>query len=141
MKAYFTVEAACIIPAVLGIYVFLIYIMFYQYDRCVLEQDVALLVLKEQWSFDDGTEAEVGQLQALNRYPAFSLQDDELIKEKGKIRARAKGIVNMPFYSMIPGVHEKRWQLEATFSCPEMHAVEWIRLSRKIMEGIGNVGD
>ena len=41
-NAYFTVEAALIIPLVLGILVFLIFIMFYQYDRCLLEQDIGI---------------------------------------------------------------------------------------------------
>lgn len=42
-KAYFTVEAALIMPLVLGCYLFVIGMMFFQYDRCVLEMNMARL--------------------------------------------------------------------------------------------------
>ena len=43
---YFTVEAAIVLPVVLGVYVFLITVLLVQYDRCVLEQDMASMIVK-----------------------------------------------------------------------------------------------
>lgn len=43
---YFTVEAAIVLPMVLGVYVFLITVLFVQYDRCILEQDMASMIVK-----------------------------------------------------------------------------------------------
>ena len=34
------------LPAVLGVYLFLIVILFIQYDRCLLEQDMASMLIK-----------------------------------------------------------------------------------------------
>ncbi|MDR2044737.1 MAG: hypothetical protein LBQ15_10330 [Clostridium sp.] len=46
MKGYFTVEAALILPLVLWVYLFLINLMIYQYDRCLLEQDTGVVALR-----------------------------------------------------------------------------------------------
>ena len=45
IDAYFTVEAACVIPIMLGVTILIISLMIYQYDRCLLEQDVSLYIL------------------------------------------------------------------------------------------------
>lgn len=132
MKAYFTVEAACILPIVFGVYVFLIYGMFYQYDRCLLEQDVALQVLKEQW----GTEQTIGELE---QYLAFRLEDNVLKKGNGKVEAYASGTVAVPFKELMTWTDNENWRMEATFSSANVDYAEWIRLRRKIMEDIENV--
>lgn len=51
--AYFTVEASLLIPTVLVIFVLLIYLSFYLYDRCLIVQDAYILcfrssILKEE---------------------------------------------------------------------------------------------
>ncbi|MDE6673509.1 MAG: hypothetical protein K2K19_01660 [Acetatifactor sp.] len=45
-EGFFSVEAALVLPAVLGVYVFLIVMLFLQYDRCLLEQDMASMMIK-----------------------------------------------------------------------------------------------
>ena len=132
MKAYFTVEAACVLPIVFGVYIFLIYGMFYQFDRCLLEQDVALQVLKEQW----GTEQKTGELE---QYLAFIPEDNVLKKGNGKVQAYAGGTVAVPFKELMAWTGTDNWRIEATFSGIDVDFTEWIRISRKIMEGIENV--
>ena len=44
--AYFTVEAAMVFPIVLSTVLFIIYTMFFQYDRCLLEQDIGVIALR-----------------------------------------------------------------------------------------------
>lgn len=46
MSGYFSVEAALVLPAVLSVYLFLIVMLFVQYDRCLLEQDMASMLIK-----------------------------------------------------------------------------------------------
>lgn len=132
MKAYFTVEAACVLPIVFGVYIFLIYGMFYQYDRCLLEQDVALQVLKEQW----GTEQKAGELE---QYLAFIPEDNALKKGNGKVQAYAGGTVAVPFKELMVWTGTDNWRIEARFSGIDVDFTEWIRISRKIVEGIENV--
>lgn len=45
-KGYMTVEAALVLSIVFAVYVFLIQSFMWIYDRCVLEQDMATLVLR-----------------------------------------------------------------------------------------------
>lgn len=53
--AYFTVEAALIMPMVLALYVLIIYASFFMYDRCVAEQDAYILCMREGTRKDEGT--------------------------------------------------------------------------------------
>ena len=46
-EAYFTVEAALIVPVVVCIFVMIIYLSFYLYDRCVLTQDCYVLSYRQ----------------------------------------------------------------------------------------------
>lgn len=46
ISGYFSVEAALVLPMVLGVYLFLIGVLFVQYDRCLLEQDMASMLIK-----------------------------------------------------------------------------------------------
>lgn len=46
-EAYFTVEAALVMPVVLCILVMIIYLSFYLYDRCVLAQDCYVLSYRQ----------------------------------------------------------------------------------------------
>lgn len=38
--AFFTVEAAILYPLVLAVIVLMVYLLFFQYDRCLLDQDI-----------------------------------------------------------------------------------------------------
>lgn len=44
---YLTVEAACIVPMTIVIIALLIYLAFFMYDRCVLDQDSYILSYRE----------------------------------------------------------------------------------------------
>lgn len=44
--AYFTVEAALVLPMVIGVILFVIYVQFFLYNRCLMEQDAQSLALK-----------------------------------------------------------------------------------------------
>ena len=38
--AYFTVEAAILYPIILSVILLMTYLLLFQYDRCLLEQDI-----------------------------------------------------------------------------------------------------
>ncbi len=52
--AYMTVEASLLMPMVLCLFVILIYVSFYLYDRCVFQQDAYILCLRESIQKDEG---------------------------------------------------------------------------------------
>lgn len=52
-NAYFTVEAAMVMPIVVFVIALLIYLGLFQYDRCLREQDMGMQTLRStenQWS-------------------------------------------------------------------------------------------
>lgn len=127
MKAYFTVEATCILPLVLGIYVFLIYGMFYRYDRCLLEQDAALMVMRE---------SEVLAERGTDRYLAFCWKERELNQGIGTATAKVAGSVAVPFGNMRKWADSNGWELEVTFKRWEIEPTSWIRLYEKVKKGL-----
>jgi len=85
-NAYFTVEAALVLPVVIGAILFVIYMMLFQYDRCLLEQDIGGIAL---WGSiveaSDTAELEqkVRQLEAAAKaepIPAEIVPDEETIR-------------------------------------------------------------
>ena len=46
LGGYFSVEAALVFPLVMGTILLLIYLGFYQYDRCMLEFDMGTIALR-----------------------------------------------------------------------------------------------
>ena len=123
MRAYFTVEAACILPIIFGVYVFIIYAMLYQYDRCLLEQDVALLVLKTDWEENRSAALSGEQINESEAYLVLELEENVLKEEWGEISAWAKGKVNIPFYG--------DWGMKVSYTCGQIRPVDWIRMKQK----------
>ena len=46
IEGYFTVEAAMVLPIVIAVILMIIYMWFFQYNRCLMEQDTAILALR-----------------------------------------------------------------------------------------------
>lgn len=44
-NAYLTVEAALVFPIVISVILFIVYMLIFQYDRCLLEQDLGAMAL------------------------------------------------------------------------------------------------
>jgi hypothetical protein len=56
--AYFTVEASYILPMVLMIFIIIIYLAFYLYDRCLFAQDSYILCYRESYVKNGGDRPE-----------------------------------------------------------------------------------
>ena len=80
-------------PLMLGIYVFLIFIMFYRYDRCLLDQDTGLMAMQQSTQLRGG--------RTTDRYLAFRWSDKSVRDEWGKVTAYAEGSVQMPFARLL----------------------------------------
>ena len=44
-NAYFTVEAALVFSITISVILFVVYLLLFQYDRCLLEQDMGAMAL------------------------------------------------------------------------------------------------
>ena len=79
-----TVEATCLLPLVMFIIIFLIYIGFYMYDKCLAKQDNSReLIRLEQikWKSDEVIMAEYNELESewyYDKYICFDKGDKAL---------------------------------------------------------------
>ena len=83
-EAYFTVEAALIVPVVVCIFVMIIYLSFYLYDRCVLTQDCYVLSYRQ--SIEKGKADRAGTAAAKDQFgqKLFMLSSMQTEKSEGK---------------------------------------------------------
>lgn len=124
MKGYFTVEAACVLPMILGIYVFLIYAMFYQYDRCLAEQEAVVAAMEEKFEAASGEQG----------YLAWQTDAKNITIEKGRTKVLIEGSVAVPFAALRQWITGEGWKVKAVFDTNRAEPTTWIRNIKKIME-------
>lgn len=105
--AYFTVEAALILPIVMLFTVMMIFLAFYSYDRCVMEHSAYEAALRGACShFDTAEEAKSAADEAareLIREKLFAIQDfdyDVSVDAKS-VTVTYHCVVNMPFVTWL----------------------------------------
>lgn len=103
---YFTVEASLIMPMVLCIYVILIYVGFFLYNRCVATQDAYVLCFRESihkdeslWSYPDGGVVRAEEEnQVGTKYLAIKSKSTSVRAEGAIIRYSGEGNVAPPLF-------------------------------------------
>ena len=122
-NAYMTVEAGLVLPIIIVIFIFLFAMLVFQYDRCLLEQDMAMMVL---WGLtaqldeaEDSQEQIEGKLQEIywDKYVLWTM--DEL---------RA-GVKHHRFFVSGAGetVLGKRWETKTEYDYELYDPVSFIR--------------
>lgn len=98
--AYFTVEAAILYPIILSVILLMTYLLLFQYDRCLLEQDIgkATVLSGSKWTLTKEQLNDYMQKKALhfneekyiaweNEDPLWNLEKNDVILEKtGRLR-------------------------------------------------------
>ena len=112
-EGFFSVEAALVLPIVLGVYLFLIVMLFLQYDRCLLEQDMASIMVKAG-SYEGTPQQTMEYLQELTaqwerkRYLWIAPQAPYFTIQGSQIRLEATGEYTVPILGLsaeLGGVH------------------------------------
>ncbi len=99
--AYFTVEAALIVPVAICIFVMVMYMSFYLYDRCVMTQDCYVLSYRQsiEKAGRDRAGDETMLEQSGNRL--FMLSDMQTGSSDGRIvEVRANGEMEPPLFGL-----------------------------------------
>lgn len=105
VKAYFTLEAVLVLPLVLGVIGVVLFLLAYQYDRLVLEQDMGMLSVRIS-SFDvswDETGQEFARLQqglAREKYLLGTWKAPELDVSPGRVSV--SGQLQLPLWMWGP---------------------------------------
>lgn len=119
INGYFSVEAALVLPAVLGVYLFLIVILFVQYDRCMLEQDMASMLIKAA-NCSGTPQQRLEYLQELTvswdreQYLWLQPQSPHFTIQGQQIRLEAAGEYTLPVYDNLAQMGETQ-RLELVF--------------------------
>ena len=137
-SGYFTVEAAMIFPFVMGVILLVIYMWFFQYDRCLMEQDYALITVlgTEKQGLSPAERAE--HIQNLisglytDEYYAWRMANPEIYVGKGNVRMNIEGSLEFPFYGFSFWSDDHIWESGAGREGTVIDKAFGIRIFRKI---------
>lgn len=140
-KAYFTVEVAVLYPVVLGVVLLMTYLLFFQYDRCLLEQDMGRAAVRSGSRWMQKKEELNRQLQEKDlffdteKYIAWESELPEWKLEKSQVTVEQTGRMPYPF-SAVAGV-PKYWSAKAAFQVYRNSPVDLIRKYQRYQEITG----
>lgn len=126
--AYFTVEASLVIPIVIGSIVFIICFLLYWYNRCVMEQDLAMLAVEVTQSRAES----VDELeQELRTWKADYMTEKDYAWEMSGVTLEMKGNQMELRRSGHLLLGNFVWKADASCKTMKIHPVTFLRLCRK----------
>lgn len=138
--AYFTVEAALILPFTLGVIVFLIYMMFYQYDRCLIEQDIGILALRGTLSNFADKERLLQEMQeqetkiSLDKFVALQRENTKFRLSGNLVIVNGGGKVITPFPDLSFLSGQGGWQIYTEFRNQRISPALFVRTCAKLLQ-------
>lgn len=138
IAGYFTVETAMVMPIVLWAILFIIYVLFFQYNRCLAEQDVGILVLRGSVSQEKNNEERIKSLRRYaeqiydDKYIAWDGSEIQLRIEKGVLHAKQSGEILFPFGKILPDCFVT-WEGKASYANHILSPVSFVRNCRKLI--------
>ena len=139
--AYFTVEAALVLPLVMSAVLVEIYLFCFQYDRCLMEQDMGSLLLwcnavrmenvgtvnEQEEKIHTRTDEIYG-----DKYVSWEMTVVDVQLEKGKFLVTGHGQLTFP----VPGWNlwndNNLWESKVTYKCESISPAFYIRQIRKL---------
>ncbi len=138
-NAYLTVEAALVLPMFIGMILFIIYMLLFQYDRCLMEQDLGAMAL---WG-GSAEESDTKTLEEMARermsafyrdkYCAWRFTDLELLLKKNHFTAKGSGQLAFPVPGLNYWSNSNIWSTEALYEYRRLSPVTFIRLCRGLI--------
>jgi hypothetical protein len=135
---YFTVEAALLFPFVLGVILLVIYLWFYSYDRCLMEQDCAIALVEALGERGVSPEERVGILLEKyesiykDEYVGWIPQAAEASYSKGVLSIKQSGKLRFPFRGLIFWNGKDVWTAKVSYKGSVIKKMFGIRTYRKI---------
>lgn len=140
VKAYFTVEAAMVFPIVLAVQVLLIYLLFFQYNRCLMEQDAGVLSVRsstlgeeDDWMLLERMQGEAEKLYQ-EKYIGWEFHSPTLEVKRNRIRIRQEGQQIFHFANTEWQVGNG-WSTDIAYDTQRISPMTFVRSWRKITGG------
>lgn len=140
-NAYFTIEAAMVVTITICVIVSLIYLVFLQYNRCLMEQDIGALALKGCTILAEDKEELMQELKQQEskvnwkKYIIWEKGEMELELAGGTIKVSGSGRLQIPFGNMYVEKDKNCWRVSAEYENQRIDPVSSIRLYRKLTGG------
>lgn len=137
---YFTVEAVLVLPIAIMIIVMVIYLMIFQYNRCLMEHDMGILALRGTALQAEDAQERIEKLRVQadllykEKYVAWDMGDISLKWEKGTVCVECEGQLQFPFSGGVNG-SDRIWKSTAVVESHMTSPVSFIRNCRKLTGG------
>ncbi len=140
INAYFTVEAALIFPFVMGVVLLTVYLLFFQYNRCLMEQAAGVLSLRGcALQTDDGKELAAQLLVCFREddraYLAWDMEDAKISLKGNRLRVACSGSLKFPFPGFSFWSPDNIWESGIVYESRRIKPADLIRDCRKITGG------
>lgn len=137
-NAYFTVEAALVLPLVIGALIFTVFLFIFQYDRCLLEQDINMLAVCAGAATAENSEAleEIIRKKAsevfMDKYAAWTMNDLQIAVKGNRVSVRGGGYLTLPLPEWNFFREKNEWGAQVLRETLRISPADYIRLYRKI---------
>lgn len=139
-NAYFTVEAAMVMPMVIAIQILLLYLLIFQYNRCLLEQDIATLSVRantlvgeDDWTLLERMKKEAEGIYQ-DKYIAWESNSPTMELKKNMIKVEQEGRLVFPFFNNGWSV-ENMWETNISYEIKRVSPMKMVRNWRKLIGG------
>ncbi|MCM1112369.1 MAG: hypothetical protein NC399_03840 [Muribaculum sp.] len=138
--AYFTVEAALVMPFVIGAVLVTVYLLFFQYDRCLMEQNAGKIILWGCARHNEDNSGLVAQLSELarqkdERYLSWKAEDTQIVLKGNRLTVQCSGELIFPFSGELFGFGDGVWESEVSYEGHRVKPVNFIRNCKRITGG------
>lgn len=137
-NAYFTVEAALVLPMVIGAILFVVYTLLFQYDRCLLEQDLGGIALwgslaeaPDEATFQQMVQARLAGLYR-EKYAVWRITELDASLDKNRFVAEGAGKLTFPAPGWNFWSRDNVWEARGSYGYSRISPVTFIRLCRRI---------
>lgn len=139
-EAYFTVEAALLFPFVMGVILLVIYLLFFQYDRCLMEQSAGVLAMRGCTLQIADRKNLVGEVLRQGReddrsFIAWDMPDAEIVMKGDTFKVSRSGTLRFPFQGLMFWGGESVWESGIVYENRRIRPVTFIRNYNKLTGG------
>lgn len=140
---YMTVEAALLMPIVWFAVFFLIFVGFFQYDRCIAQQDCGVIVMRAS-DLREKDEAKVlrtvlekGELASGKKLLFSSSVHKDFHMSENKVRMQIDGSVNTILNRLVKETNLNAFAYTSEYETEKYDPVRFIRVCRRIEKYAG----
>ena len=136
VKGYFTVEAAILFPFVMGVVLLVIYLLFFQYDRCLMEMSAAVLSMRGCTLQVTNAKDMVAEIARQGRkedkvYVAWEMPEAKIQLKGNVVAVSREGNLKFPFRGLDFWNGGSSWSGEVSFQSHRIKPTIFIRNYRK----------